>query len=89
MVETAQTDTKTTQSLRDAIINHGRNKLTVWQRIHGDEPMPEDMVDKLNESSQDMFDAYLEVFGQRYIRRSECAITTRLLFVTNILFFHF
>ena len=68
MVETAQTDTKTTQSLRDAIINHGRNKLTVWQRIHGDEPMPVDMVDKINESSLDMFDVYLEFFGQRYIR---------------------
>ena len=68
MVETAQTDTKTTQSLRDAVINHALNKVTLWQRILDDEPMPADMVDKLNESGQDMFDSYLEWFGQRYIR---------------------
>ena len=68
MVETAQTDTKTTQSLRDAVINHGRNKLTVWQHVLDDEPMPADMVDKLNESGQDMFDSYLEWFGQKDIR---------------------
>jgi len=68
MVETAQTDTKTTQSLRDAVINHALNKVTLWQRILHDEPMPADMVDKLNESGQDMFDSYLEWFGQRYIR---------------------
>lgn len=68
MVETAQTDTKTTQSLRDAVINHGRNKLTVWQHVLDDEPMPVDMVDKLNESGQDMFEQYLEYFGQKDIR---------------------
>jgi hypothetical protein len=68
MVETAQTDTKTTQSLRDAVINHALNKVTLWQRILDDEPMPADMVDKLNESGQDMFDSYLEWFGQKDIR---------------------
>ena len=68
MVETAQTDTKTTQSLRDAVINHALNKVTLWQRILHDEPMPADMVDKLNESGQDMFDSYLEWFGQKDIR---------------------
>ena len=68
MVETAQTDTKTTQSLRDAVINHALNKVTLWQRILDNEPMPADMVDKLNESGQDMFDSYLEWFGQKDIR---------------------
>ena len=68
MVETAQTDTKTTQSLRDAVINHALNKQTVWQRILDDEPMPTDMVDKLNESGQDIFEQYLEWFGQKDIR---------------------
>ena len=69
IVETAQTDTKTTQSLRDAVINHGRNKLTVWQHVLDDEPMPADMVDKLNESGQDIFEQYLEWFGQKDIRK--------------------
>ena len=68
IVETAQTDTKTTQSLRDAVINHALNKVTLWQRILDDEPMPADMVDKLNESGQDIFEQYLEWFGQKDIR---------------------
>ena len=68
MVETAQTDTKTTQSLRDAVINHALNKVTLWQRILDDEPMPTDMVDKLNESGQAIFEQYLEWFGQKDIR---------------------
>ena len=56
------------EPLRQATIKHVLNKLTVWKQILDNEPMPEDMVDKLNDSSQDMFDTYLEYFGQKDIR---------------------
>tara|TARA_B100002051_G_scaffold273859_1_gene313587 strand:- start:3153 stop:3524 length:372 start_codon:yes stop_codon:yes gene_type:complete len=68
IVETTQRSTNAPQAMCDAVINHALNKVTLWQRILDDEPMPGDMVDKLNESGQDIFEQYLEWFGQKDIR---------------------